>query len=688
MAGPRISRIPAVNMPFEPSPLGTITTFLLKQRNIDSDSSWVPARLSVAFLRALGVDADAGADARHFLDQMTSDPQWGAVATFYAEGLDGITSELDQLRRDNPQALAGIDALAKRISLSPSELDLRSLHEDFWAAFFPEGQEIIDNKNLRRDELRAHRTVNVETSPTKPIVDPGRQVLLTTNALFTVPAPGALAPPERGELAAALEKISAEPQKHWYDHPMPIGVLEKENEIIHGLEGMDAAIAFEKDRGVVNPTAVIPIVMSASVTHSGLTSMIRRHVASLLRSTPGFSHLDVFVFTEADARRLIDETVAPAVSRYLPDHDGGSLSAIGVDGRYGRHYSFLKAIAAWWNVMIDPSVIATYKFDLDQTFPQDVLVDETGHSAMEQLANPTWGAQGTDADGVAIELGMMAGSLVNESDIDSSLFALDVNYPRSDPTVDEMVFWSALPQALSTAAEMGATYRDPSNDGPGTALERVHVTGGTSAIRVDALRRYRPFTPGFIARAEDQAYLMSVHDTDGPRLSCLHNGGLIMRHDKESFAGDAIRAASIGKLIGDYERIILFSAYARAVGSNLEELKQHFDPFTGCFVSQLPTTVTYLRFALRSLRFFAEDEASNGRSFTEQGAARIGDAMRFVSGTPSSLDRQLEEERKAWSVFYDALDAIEDALHNGDEYALGLTEKAQVLLDAIVIRSG
>jgi len=687
VAGSRISYISAVNMPSEPSSLRTIVTFLLHQGNIDCDSSSVAAGLSAAFLRGLGVDPVASAEAERFLDQMVSDPRWGTVATFYAEGLDGIASELDQLRRDSPETLAGIDALAEGLSLAPSDVDRQKLREGFWSAFFPEGHGIIDNEDQRRDELRSRRVVTIEGPATKPIDDPGHQVLLTTNALFTVPAPGARASPEGGELAVMLEKVSAEPQRYWYDHPIPIGARHSVNEVIHGLQGMDEAIAFEKKRGIVDPATVMPVVISASVTHSGLTPLLHRQVRNLLRRAGRLQHLDGYVFTEADARRLIDETIAPAVTRFLRDRDAKLLDAIGVDGRYGRHYSFLKEIAAWWNVMVDSSVIATYKFDLDQTFPQDVLVNETGHSAMEHLSKPTWGAYGTDADGESIELGMMAGSLVNESDIASSLFTLDVGYPRNDPTIDEMVFWSALPQALSTAAEMGATYQRLRRGETRLAFERVHVTGGTSAIRVDALRRHRPFTPGFIARAEDQAYLMSVHETDGPRLACLHNDGLIMRHDKESFAASAIEAASIGTLIGDYERIILFSAYARRATSNTEALKSHFDPFTGCFISRLPITVTYLRFALRSLRFFGEGEHSNGDAFTEEGAARIGDAIRFVSGTQSSLVRKLDEERAAWKLFYDTLDAIEEALVDGDRFVLELTEKARCLLDDIVIRA-
>jgi hypothetical protein len=53
------------------------------------------------------------------------------------------------------------------------------------------------------------------------------------------------------------------------------------------------------------------------------------------------------------------------------------------------------------------------EFDLDQTFPQDELVQGTGRPAWEHLANPIWGAEATDSAGRSIVLGMMTGSLVN-----------------------------------------------------------------------------------------------------------------------------------------------------------------------------------------------------------------------------------------------------------------------------------
>ena len=126
--------------------------------------------------------------------------------------------------------------------------------------------------------------------------------------------------------------------------------------------------------------------------------------------------------------------------------------------------------------------------------------------------------------------------------------------------------FSQLPQALSTQAEMMTRYGgDRGIDGVNECIERIHVTGGTNGILVESLKRHRPFTPTFIGRAEDQAYIFSTFFNRCERLAYVHKDGLIMRHDKESFAKEAIKSAHISKLIGDYIRILYFSAYARII---------------------------------------------------------------------------------------------------------------------------
>jgi hypothetical protein len=294
-----------------------------------------------------------------------------------------------------------------------------------------------------------------------------------------------------------------------------------------------------------------------------------------------------------------------------------------------------------------------------------------------------------DAAGRPIELGMLAGALVNERDIGRGLFTADVALPGREPVGDEAIFWSALPQAISTEAEMMERHDGPERDGLARALERIHVTGGTNGIRVDALRRHRPFTPTFVGRAEDQAYVMSTFGADGPRLAYVHAAGLIMRHDKEAFAGDAIAAAHIGKLVGDDLRILVFSAYARAVagpGADPSAISELLDPFTGAFVSDMPVSLAHVRLAMRALRMFGADDPAAGRAYAIDGTRRLAETMRSTADAPGVAAR-LAMERAAWHAFYDAIDALEAGIAAGDRAAEAARTRAVAIIDGCRIRN-
>jgi hypothetical protein len=293
---------------------------------------------------------------------------------------------------------------------------------------------------------------------------------------------------------------------------------------------------------------------------------------------------------------------------------------------------------------------------------------------------------------------MIAGALVNASDIGQGLFTPDVPVPAWPLRPSEQVFFSALPQAISTRAEMMERYDTPDPDGIGTALERIHVTGGTSGILVEALRRHRPFTPSFIGRAEDQAYALSVQGQPGPRLACAHAAGLIMRHDKEAYAGAAIEAALVGKLVGDDVRILTFSAYAAAIadgpdldgasdgGATIPSIKALLDPFTGGFISRLPVTTVLLRFALRVIEAYAAGQTEVGRSYAELGSLRLVETFRATTDR-GRFRARIAAERAQWQAFYDTLDGLEAALAAGEPEALVLRDRARDLVDGWRLRA-
>ena len=241
--------------------------------------------------------------------------------------------------------------------------------------------------------------------------------------------------------------------------------------------------------------------------------------------------------------------------------------------------------------------------------------------------------------------------------------------------------------ALSTEAEMMTRYDGAAGnpDGESTCLHRIHVTGGTNGILVDALRRHRPFTPTFIGRAEDQAYLLSVLFAGAPHLRYVHSAGLIMRHDKEAFAGLAIEAAKVGRFVGDLVRTLYFSYYVKSLPWPDDHVKQMIDPFTGCFASHIPVTLVALRLTLRAGELFAEnDEASEeeARDLLEMAADRLDPLIASLRESPQDLAAELSRERTGWDLLYDVLDALESAIAAGDPTALSLRETCREIVQS------
>ncbi len=659
----------------------------IKNFNPDGDDDLeIINSLNAAFLILLsGHEHPLSDKAEIFLSKMIDSTAWKDIAEFYDKGISLVKTEIESAEKKSPDFRNRLKVLSRSLS-SEEAAAADKIVEKIWSVFFPEGVSIQSDKSRMAAELRRKRTIEIEELNRNPVSDPSH-ILFTSNVLLTIPSESEKIDDLQlsSGLKEELKSIVDEPQLYWYDHPIQIGVGPDGNEVLYGLDGLYKAIEYERDRGNIGPDSRPICVLSVSVTHKGLQKIAKQYLEEEFSRYCSLRNIDVYVFTEADAENIIEEILVPAREGFLSEAEAENhFDVFGVDGEYGRHYSFLKAITAFWNVFIQPEIKSTFKIDLDQVFPQEKLVSETGLSAFEHLMTPLWGARGSDSSGRTVELGMIAGALVNQKDIDKSVYTPDVTFPGKEPAYDEHVFYSILPQALSTEAEMLTRY-DNELDGKSNCIQRIHVTGGTVGILVDSLFKYRPFTPSFIGRAEDQAYILSVLNNADNRLAYVHKDGLIMRHDKEAFAQEAIEKAYIGKLIGDYIRILYFSAYAETLSTETKDIKDIVDPFTGCFISQIPLTVVYLRFALKAASFFDNGKVEQGMEFIKTGIERLNSAIEFSGGENSSLKTQYDKEKSEWNLFYDILAAAGKAIVEKDDFALGLQEKAKRILDKCVI---
>ncbi len=546
-----------------------------------------------------------------------------------------------------------------------------------WQIFFPEGVQIFQKKEQAKHELLQKRRVKIFTNKSPAISNPVQEILFTSNVLLRPPLGST------SNLSATIQKVieqhQHEAQQYWYDHPIPLDVSVENNEILYGLKGLEQAVEFEKQRGFVPREQKLTCVLSCSVTHSYLHKVAKVYVQELIKKNERFKNLNIFLFTETDCKKIINQILKPAAEHYLNIKDE-NFDVFGVDGEYGRHYTFLKAMAALWHVFVDDQIKATFKIDLDQVFPQQELVKETGYSAFEHFKYALWGSEGRDFRDRPVNLGMLAGALVNAKDIDKNLFTPDVPYPAAPQTAEEYIFFSRLPQALSTEVEMMSRYDNSELDGKHYGLQRIHVTGGTTGILVDALFKYRPFTPSFIGRAEDQAFLLSVFKQPWPLLRYVHQPGLIMRHDKYLFAQQAIQAAEIGKIVGDYVRLIYFSAYAQLIAENFKSVKEELDPFTGSFISNLPKTIVTLRFLLKGLEWSKTKSQEELLEFVQTAIKRLKKAIQFVTGKPSPMAVQIEQEKKSWQTYYQLLQKIAAGIKESEPFAHSLKIRIEQIL--------
>jgi hypothetical protein len=497
-----------------------------------------------------------------------------------------------------------------------------------WHIFCPSAATASSDPTTMSAEIETRRRLSLITPPSMPMTDPERELLFTTNALLSPPLdPSSVHVPP--SLRRQAQQFASRPQSFWYDHPVPLDASPAENEILYGLSKLDKALAQEVAMGSLAPGARIDLAMSISVTHEGMEDLASRYVSDLIANHLNLQHLRVFLLDESRCRQIVE---------YLCPTDAAAADVFGVNGAYGRHYSLLKAVLLLWQMAVNPQARFTFKIDLDQVFDQAALLAETGRSALQLIANPLWGGSALDYAGRKVDLGMLAGGLVNEADAPSGLYSPDVTRPHTDlvrvPLTSRRLFCPQWPQAISTEAEI--LQRD-------SGYQRIHVTGGTTGITAEALRTWRPFTPGFINRAEDQAYAMAALKEDS-YLSHLHADGLIMRHDKQAFAGRSIAHASTGKAVGDIERLLLFSRYAELHGRGLAAVRDHLWPFTSCFVHPDAGTLARLIFAL--------DGAARGGRFVAEGAPRL---MRCLNFCDQGMERQLQHEQAGWQAIYGSL---------------------------------
>ena len=503
-----------------------------------------------------------------------------------------------------------------------------------WDILCPEVLEAFNRPEETKDKILHKRKLTNLKESKNSLKNPTKEILFLSNVLITTPF-DYLSSNIPVEIKDELQKFKNVKQSFWYDHPIPLDATINENEIIYGLKNLDEAMAFEAKRNNIKTPDKIKLILSVSVTHNGLEKIALEYVKLIIKKSLNLKFIEVYLFDEDICNKIY--------SAIFPKNDNFN-SVLGVNGNYGRHYTFLKYILLIWNKVINTDFRYSFKIDLDQVFDQKILLKSTGSSILEIFKNQKfWGGTATDFDGRRVDLGMLAGALVNKNDISKDLFTPDVQRPKiknfASDLLSKRIFCPEWPQSLSTEAEL--MYR--SDD-----IQRIHVTGGTTGITVESLKRWAPFTPSFVNRAEDQAFVISSINQN-EYLSHCHANNLIMRHDKHAFAQKSIEMSKFGKEIGNLERILIFSNYFEAHELDFEVLKEHFWPFTSVFSTKYAELLVGLVFLI--------DGCFNGEQYVSLGSKRLLNTQEYCK---TKLHNQYKTEKQFWREFVDRLEVFND----------------------------
>ena len=133
-------------------------------------------------------------------------------------------------------------------------------------------------------------------------------------------------------------------------------------------------------------------------------------------------------------------------------------------------------------------------------------------------------------------------------------------------------------------------------------------------------------------------------------------------------------------MIGDYERILLFSRYAEILPWEFSRIKDIADPFTGCFISRIPLTVIFLGFAIKGGTFFERGMLNEAYDFINIGSHRILKSIREYGRVPKKVKEIYDYEKQAWDNYYLILDMVEKSIMKGDLFALELKDKAEKII--------
>ena len=106
-------------------------------------------------------------------------------------------------------------------------------------------------------------------------------------------------------------------------------------------------------------------------------------------------------------------------------------------------------------------------------------------------------------------------------------------------------------------------------------------------------------------------------------------------------------------MVGDYERILLFSYYADKILNKYDYIKEELFPFTACFISKIPYIIIYFRALLKAYALAGENEV-DAEEFLLNLSDRLNNVIEHMDN--DYYYEQYFKEKQAWEDFYNHFD--------------------------------
>lgn len=427
-----------------------------------------------------------------------------------------------------------------------------------------------------------------------------------------------------------------------YDHPVEIFCEKKEHELLNFLEEFDNDISFEKTKNVFNKNYKVPVIISISTTHKNLELIVSKWVRFEIKNL-NLKNLNIFI---------LDNEVIEQLKKELFKNQN-KFELFTVEGNYSNHFNALKYMQLIFEKGFN--IKAGFKLDTDEGINSENLYSVTSRTWFQTLCNKSIGNIAKAGNGKKFKLSFIIGEYVNNIDImktgyKNALFESDVKPPSTYN--NNMIFFNkGFAHAKATSIyNKFSKYKFEKNNSEfdSNSISHPVVKGGGYGIENSGLKKYTPFCPSFITRAEDQAFYYSGF-SKGIRGIFIET--LRITHYKEKYSHSEEKT-TFDRLIEDIHRLILFSEIGKFLNN-----KNYLDPLPGVFISNMAFCQSFITIVYNTFLLILKNQYENGEYLLYNGVERLLYLHKFLQ--TNNIKNIYKKEEMHWQDFVKTVEKLD-----------------------------